>query len=199
MLTGLYHPGSSLLHQSSPRAKVTGLLVFTTLLVWRSGLPTLTAGLGVVVLAAAVARIPPRLLLAQVWPLRWWVLVLVPFQAWSQGWHAAVVFVGTLVVAVAAASVVTLCTRVVDMLDAVIAALQPLRRLGVDPERVGLLLALTMRAVPVVTDAFRLSRQARAARGLERSPRALLTPFVVRVVRHAERTGQALAARGVDD
>nr|WP_284287061.1 energy-coupling factor transporter transmembrane component T [Angustibacter aerolatus] len=58
---------------------------------------------------------------------------------------------------------------------------------------------LTVRAVPVVAGLLDDVRDARRARGLERSPRALLVPLVVRTVRYADRLGEALVARGVDD
>jgi biotin transport system permease protein len=107
--------------------------------------------------------------------------------------------VGTLVIAVAGAALISLTTRVTDLLDVVSRLLEPARALGIDPERVALLLALTIRAVPVIAGTFHEARDARRARGLERSTRALVTPIVVRTIRHADRVGDALAARGVDD
>ncbi|GAB2673835.1 CbiQ family ECF transporter T component [Thalassiella azotivora] len=199
MLTGLYVPGRSPLHRAAAGAKLTALVVFSTLLVaFRSPAGVLVAT-AVVVTATVVARLPARTLVAQVWPLRWVVLLLVPFQLWTAGWRTAVAVVGTLVVAVAAASVVTLTTRVSEMMGALTRALRPLRPLGVDPERVALVLSLTVRAIPVVAGAFAEAREARRARGLDRSTRALVTPVVVRTVRHADRVGEALAARGLDD
>ena len=93
----------------------------------------------------------------------------------------------------------TLTTRVLDLLDVVERAASPLRLVGVRPDRVALLLALTLRAVPVLAATLDDVRDARRARGLERSPRALLVPLVVRTLRHADRLGEALVARGVDD
>ena len=43
------------------------------------------------------------------------------------------------------------------------------------------------------------TRDAARARGLERNPRAYLTPLVIRVVAHARATGDALHARGIGD
>ncbi len=196
---GLYRPGTSWMHRQPAGLKLGLLLTGTTALVaWRS--PTaVAAAVGVVGLGYALAGLGPSVVAAQVWPLRWFVLVLVPFQWWSGGWRAAVVVVGTMVVAVAAAGLVTVTTRVTAMLDVCVRLLGPTRRLGVDPERVGLVLALTVRAVPVLAETFAQARDARRARGLERSPRALLVPLVLRTLRHADRLGEALAARGVDD
>ncbi len=198
-MIGLYHPGSSPLHRAPAAVKLLALLVGTTaLVVVRS--PAAVGVAAVVVLAfVAVARLPAQLTWRQVWPLRWFVVVLVPLQWWSGGARAAVVVVGTLIVSVLGAAVVTLTTRVSAMLDLIERGTAPLRRFGVDPERVALVLALTIRAVPVLAATAGEVGDARRARGLQRSPRALLVPLVVRTVRHADRLGEALVARGVDD
>ncbi len=70
---------------------------------------------------------------------------------------------------------------------------------GVDPERIGLLLSLGIRSVPVVVGLAEEVREAQLARGLGMSPRAFAVPLVVRSLRHADALGEALAARGVDD
>jgi biotin transport system permease protein len=198
-MIGLYRPGSSLLHRS-PAGLLLGLLLAGTTALVVARRPLAVAGAaGVVVVGYALAAVPPSVALAQLWPMRWFVVLLVPLQWWSGGWRQVVVVVGTMLVTVAAAALVTLTTRVSDMLDVCVRMLGPTRRLGVDPERVGLTLALTVRAVPVLADTFAQARDARRARGLERSPRALLVPLVLRTLRHADRLGEALAARGVDD
>lgn len=198
-MIGLYHAGSSPLHRAPAVVKLLALLLGTTaLVVVRS--PTAVGVAAAVVLAfVAAARIPARLAWHQIRPLRWFILVLTPLQWWSGGTRAAVVVVGTLVVSVLGAAVVTLTTRVSAMLDVIERATGPLRRFGVDPERVALVLALTIRAVPVLASTAGEVADARRARGLQRSPRALLVPLVVRTLRHADRLGEALVARGVDD
>ena len=198
-MIGLYVPGSSPLHRAPAGLKLAALLVGTTALVLARSPLAVAVGAAAVVLAALVSRVPWTTVGRQVAPLRWFVLVLVPFQWWSGGWRAVVVVVGTLVVTVLGAAVVTLSTRVSALLDVLERVVGPLRRVGVDPERVALLLALTIRAVPVLTATFDQARDARRARGLERSARALLVPLVVRTVRHADQLGEALVARGVDD
>lgn len=198
-MIGTYLAGDGVLHRSPPGAKLLGLALLTGVLVAVRTPTAVAAGALVVAAVAAGAGVPVRAVAGQLWPLRWVAAVLVPFQLWAGGWRSAVVVVGTLAVAVAAAAVVTLTTRVSDMLDAMVAALGPLRRAGVDPERVALVLALAVRTVPVLTGLAAEVRDARRARGLERSLRALLVPLMVRTVRHADRLGEALAARGVDD
>ena len=198
-MTGLYRPGSSVLHRAPAGAELALLAAFTTALVVLRSPVAVGAAAVLCLLGYAVAGWSPLVALEQVRPLRWLLLVLVPFQVWTAGWEAALVVVGTLVVAVAAACLVTLTTRVSDLLDTLVRLLAPLRLAGFDPERAGLALALAVRSVPVIGAAAREVADARRARGLERSVRALAVPLVVRTVRHAERTGEALAARGFDD
>jgi biotin transport system permease protein len=85
------------------------------------------------------------------------------------------------------------------MVDAVVGAVRPLRRVGVDPDRVGLVIALGVRAVPVVVALAGQVRDAQRARGLTSSARAFAVPLIVRSLRHADAMGEALAARGLDD
>jgi len=199
MLTGTYQPGTSLLHRSGAGVKLLGLLAFSTSLVaWRSPITVLVC-LAVVVALYGIGGFGVRTFASQAWPLRWIVLFLFPFQWWTAGWQAAVGIVGTLVLAVVGAALISLTTRVTDLLDVISRMLQPARVVGVDPDRVALLLALTIRAVPVIAGTLHDARDARRARGLERSTRALVTPIVVRTIRHADRVGDALAARGIDD
>lgn len=198
-MIGLYRPGTSLLHRASAGLLLALLLAGTTALVLVRQPLAVAVGAAVVLAGYALAQVPASVAAAQLWPMRWFVVLLVPLQWWTGGWRQVVVVVGTMLVTVAAAALVTLTTRVSDMLDVCVRALGPARRLGVDPERVGLALALTVRAVPVLADTFAQARDARRARGLERSPRALLVPLVLRTLRHADRLGEALAARGVDD
>lgn len=199
MVTGLFRPGTSVLHRAGAGTKLLLLAALTTAVVAVRSPASVGAGALLVVAAYALARLGPRAAAAQVWPLRWVVVALVPFQWWTAGWQAAVVVVGTLVVTVAGAGLVTLTTRVSEMLDVLERALWPLRHVGVSAERVALVLALAIRAVPVLAATYGQARDARRARGLERSPRALLVPLVIRTVRHADRLGEALVARGVDD
>lgn len=189
----------SALHRLPAGAKLLGLVVLTTTIVVFRSPWVLLAGAVVVVAGYAAARLGPRRLWAVLRPLRWFVLVLVPVQWLTAGWSVMVTVVGTVVVAVAAAGLVTATTSTTDLLDAVIAGLRPLRRLGVDADRVGLTFSLAVRALPIIQHAFDEAQDARKARGLGRSARALVTPVVIRTIRHAERTGEALAARGLDD
>ena len=72
---------------------------------------------------------------------------------------------GSLLLTVAIAALVTLTTRVTEMLDVCQRLLRPLRRFGVDPDRAGLVLALTIRCIPLL-----VGHRPRGVRG-EKGPR----------------------------
>ncbi|WP_280305284.1 energy-coupling factor transporter transmembrane component T family protein [Nocardia abscessus] len=199
-MIGLYRPGNSLLHRIPAGAKLVLLLVSIVAgtVFMRTPVQVLVAATAVAGLFAA-AGIPWRVALAQLRPLVWMVLLIAAFQVLITSPARAAVVCGVLVVSVALAALFTLTTRVTDMLDAVTRWLGPLRRVGVDPERIGLLLALAIRCVPLLAGIVHDVAEARRARGLEWSMTALVTPVLVRALRTADAMGDALAARGVDD
>jgi len=196
---GLYLPGSSPLHRLPAGAKLAGLLgagVISVLLdrPWQVALGLTAVGVGY-----AVARVPPRTAVRQVRPLLWVVVLVAGFHVLVSGWARAFVVVGVIAMLVLLAGLVTSTTRTSDMVDAVVRTARPLRLLRVDPERVGLLLALGVRSVPVVVGLAEEVRDAQRARGLGASPRAFAVPLIVRSLRHADALGEALVARGADD
>ena len=152
-----------------------------------------------VVAGFALARIPARVAWAQLWPMRWFLLFIAVFQVIFTGWERALMTCGTLLLTVAIAALITLTTRVTAMLDVCQRMLGPLRRFRVDPDRAGLVLALTIRCIPLMVDIVGAASQARKARGAGFSLRALVVPSVVRALRRADAIGDALTARGVDD
>lgn len=196
---GLYTPGDSPVHRLSAGAKLGVLAVALTALVLASSVTGVAVGAVVAVGGYTLARVGWRVAVAQVWPLRWFAVVLLALQWWLAGPTTAFVSVGSLVVAVALAGLVTVTTRVGEMLGVFARVAAPLARIGVDPDRVGLVLALGVRAVPVVAALAAEVREAHQARGLPPDPRTYAVPLVVRALREADAVGEALAARGLDD
>ncbi len=196
---GLYHPGSSALHRIPAGAKLLGMLIGVLVVVlWHTWWQLLLAAAAVAMLYA-LARIPVRVAWSQLRPLRYLLVIVAALQWWLAGWPTAVAVCGTILVTVALAALVTLTTRVSSMLDAVAAVLRPLRRVGVDPDRIGLVLALTIRCIPLLAGIVTSVTEARKARGLGFSVTALAAPVVVRSLRAADALGDALIARGADD
>ena len=196
---GDYQPGTSVLHRLPVGAKLLGLLVLSVAGVALRGVPTTATLLALGLLACAVAGV--RLLRA-VRALRGVAIglaLLAAYQAWLQGEERAFVVVGSLVAMVLLATAFTTTTSIERMVDAITRWLEPFRRTGVRPELVALAFSLLVRGIPLTLEIAAETRDAARARGLARSPRAYLTPLVIRVVAHARATGEALHARGIGD
>lgn len=195
---GLYIPGTSPLHRLPAGVKLGTLVVVGAASVLLRSPLLIAVAAGVALLLYVIAGFPLRLAWRQVRPLRWILLFILAFQWWVRGWESAVEVVGVIALLVLLAALVTLTTRTIDLVAVVVATCRPLRGIGVDPERVGLLIALGIRAVPVISGFATEVRDAQRARGLGSSPRAFAAPLIVKSLRHADNVGEALAARGLD-
>ena len=202
-MIGLYRPGTSLLHRAPALLKLALLAVAMVLVGVVSDPLVLGGELGAVVLLYALAGIPPTAAWPQIGPILWILLFAVPVQVLVaggsvEGWTTAGVMAGRLLVAVALAALFTLTTTVTAVLEAFQILLRPFHR-WVDADRVGLLVALTIRCIPLVAEIVREVLDARRARGVQGSVVALAVPVVVRSLYAADAIGEALAARGLDD
>jgi biotin transport system permease protein len=196
---GLYVPGTSLLHRTPAGVKLLAMVAAGVVSVFLDELWQVLVALGVVLVAYGVARLPLGVVARQLRPMLWLGAATAVFHVLVNGWQRAAVVVGVLAALVLLAALVTLTTRTTDLVDAVVAACRPLRVLRVDAERVGLMIALGIRCVPVVVGLAEEVRDAQRARGLTASPRAFAVPLIVRSLRHADALGEALMARGLDD
>ncbi len=196
---GLYRPGTSLAHRLPAGLKLLVLLAAGVGSVFVDRPWQVAAALVVVGLGYVVAGLSLGVLLRQARPLAWVLLLVGAFHVVVNGWERAVVVTGVILVLVLLAGLVTLTSRTSDLVDALVRVLGPLRRFGVDPARIGLLLALGIRSVFVVAQFAQEVRDAQRARGLTASPRAYAVPLIIRSLRHADELGEALVARGADD
>lgn len=198
-MIGNYLSGSSPLHRTPVSLKLLLLLAVGACAAlldrpWQVG-----AALLIVLAAYRLAGVGWRVPLDQVRPLGGVLGFVAVFHVVVSGWSRAALVVGTVLVLVLLAGLVTVTTRTSALMDLVVAVVRPLRRAGVQPERLALLLALGIRSVPVMVGLAQEVRDAQQARGLSASPRAFAVPLVVRSLRHADALGEALIARGVDD
>jgi biotin transport system permease protein len=154
---------------------------------------------GLVMGAYLVVRIPP----AHAWRTLRGVVVVAALvgalQLFVLPWQRALLIAVIMVLAVAIAALVTLTTSTTDLLDALERGIEPLRPLGVDPERVALTVALTARTIPVIAGFGARVRESGRARGGRVGVVPYAVALVVLTLQHAERVGEALRARGVDD
>lgn len=196
---GAYVVGRSPLHRAPAGPKLAALMGCSlALLLVRDAVGVGLAALAVAGLYA-VAGLGWRAAWGQVRPLRLFLPVVLALQWWLMDLTSAAVLSTRLLVLVALAGLVTCTTRASDLLAAIERGLWPLERVGVDVERIALVLALALRSVPVIADLAGRVRDAQRARGHERDVRAFAVPLVVGAMRQADALGEALRARGFDD
>lgn len=203
MLT-LYRPGTRGLYRiaAGPKLVLLSAVAFGVLLLptqwWAAG-----AAAAVVIVAYALSGIADgwggmREVATQLFALRWVIPITLIGQLVFLGPEAAVANTARLAAAMLLAGLVVVTTRMTDLLTALERGLTPLRPVGVDAERVALLLMITLTTVPVLARLAGDVRDAQRARGARASLRAFVVPFLIVSLKHADQLGDALTARGVD-
>ena len=196
---GIHVPGDSVWHRMPVGPKLTALVVTSIVVVALPGPWPASGALACSLGLAAWAGVPAGTVARGVRPLLVVLAVLAAFQLWQRGWPTAVEVVATTLALVVAATTFTATTPMDALLDTIVRGLGPFRRFGAAPEKVALAFSLMITSIPAVFAIYGDTRDAARARGLERSPRATLSPMAIRVVAHARDTGDALAARGLGD
>lgn len=198
MTLGLYVPGDSPLHRAPAAAKLASLVVLGVGAFQLGSSAWMAGALAVVVLLGACAGVPPRTLLAHSRPALVMLVVIFVAHALLTTWPQGLLVVLRFGLLILSATLVTLTTRVAEMVAVVERACGPLRRVGVSPARVGLVLALAIRFVPVLAEKLREIREARWARGVDRPTVMVLVPLLIKTLRFADQTAEAIDARGFE-
>ena len=197
-MISLYVPGTSLIHRLPPGVKIL-VLALTAL-----GLSLAPAGWTVIGVSLAL---PPVLYAAA--SLGWRVfgrdvrqlLLILAFLVITQVLFmpllAAASNTARVIAVVLMAQVLTRTTPVEEMVLAAQRWMEPLRRFGVDPDRVGLAMGLTMTSIGQVGALITQVRDAQRSRGVRLAPWSWVVPVMVLTLQHADQIGDALEARGV--
>jgi biotin transport system permease protein len=196
MLT-LTSPVDTWLHPVGARWKLLALCVFTFALFSMDGLPALALALAFVVAlhvpcGVLFLRAAARLL----WPLWPFAGIVLVWHLWIAAPAAGATVVLRLVAAVGAANLVTMTTRLTDMIAVVEWLARPLGRAGLSPRLIALAMALVIRFIPVLSARALQLSEAWRARSPRRSRWPLLVPVTLAALDDAEHVAEALRARG---
>ncbi|MGY1740144.1 MULTISPECIES: CbiQ family ECF transporter T component [unclassified Blastococcus] len=199
MTLSLYVPVASPVHRAPAGLKLGLLAALAVALFLVDRIAVVGGALAVVLLTGLfAARLPWRAVLAQVGPVWPWLVALLAFHLLVTGWRTGTLVVLRLLALVVAAAVVTATTRVTELVAVVEWLVRPLALVGVRPARVGLVIAMTLRFIPLVAERAQRVREAQAARGAQRVRVQALVPLLIQVLRLATTLGEALDARGAD-
>ena len=197
-MLGLYIDRDSPIHALAPGVKMLVLALSAVALIAVDDWRVLGAILAAVLALFAVARLPAREVAAQLRPVLFLGLFFFAIHALLVTWQSGLVIVLRFTILVALAVLITLTTRISDMVDALERALRPLRVLGVNPAKISLMISLAIRFVPLLADLVREIQEAQRSRGLERSITAVAVPLIVKTLRMASVLTDAIEARGYD-
>ena len=198
-LLGSYVPGGSVLHSCPLWLKAVLLLGLSGAVMgwraWQFSLPVLALSAAV----SAACGLGVRRWAASLRPLLPLVVLLGGYHVLVNGPARAASIVASLLAVVALSRLLLTTTTLPRLIDGLVTVCAPLRLVGVDPRRIGLAVSLMIRSVPWLFGCLGQLRDAAAARTVRVGPARLVTPAVIATVHYAQQTGEALAARGLDD
>lgn len=195
MLT-LTSPVETWAHRVPAGLKLAVLAVATMSLVQLSG-PAVAVAMAVVgalylSLGSAFARHGVRMLR----PLVPFLLVLALWHGWMGEWVRGLEIAGKMLAAVALANLVTMTTRLDDLIAVIERLAQPLARVGLDPRVLAVAIALALRFTPVLMSRTSQLLEAWRARSPRRPGWRVVLPAVLLALDDADHVAEALRARG---
>jgi biotin transport system permease protein len=202
MLT-LYRPGTGWLHRMPAGPKTLLLLAFSLAIFllppvwWAAAVATATSTIAYAVAGLSDKALGMRELGLQLFTLRWIIAVMIVSQLLFLGPEPAVANAARVTAGLLLAALLSLTTPVNSLLDSAERGLRPFRHIGIDPQRIALLLTITLSTVPVLARIAHEVRAAQKARGARANLRTFVVPFLVISLKHADQLGDALTARGV--
>ena len=197
-MLSLYVPGDSLIHRIPAGTKLVFLFAGSIALFAVSNIPLHVGELLAIAGLFHVARLPWRAVLRQ---LRTALLFMVPiflFHVFITDWVLGLETVLRILALLLFAVLVTLTTKLSDMIDILERAFRPLAYLGINPSKASIMLSMVIRFIPLMMREAQEILEAQRARGLDRNAIAVLVPLLIKTLKMADDLSDAIDARGYD-
>lgn len=195
-MISLYHPGHTWLHDMPAGWKLLLLALASLFLVPLQQVMILSGALAGTLLLYASLRPAGLHRLSMIRPLAPLLLVIFLFHGLTGDWRLGAVVVLRLSVLVLLANLVTLTTRMDDLLGAIQPLFAPLRLVGISPRVPALAIVLVIRFVPVLRGIQLALAEAWRARAGGRVGWQILMPLIVQALIMSDQVAEALTARG---
>ncbi|MCA1298368.1 CbiQ family ECF transporter T component [Stappia indica] len=195
-MTGVYLEGRSWLHRLPAWVKLVCLAVMSMLLFPVTDLTLLAGALaGTLSIYASLGRSALAALTA-LRPVFFLLVCLLLFHLVLGSLATGLVMLLRLVCLVLLASIVSLTTRLDDMIDALAPVLRPAELVGLSRRRLALAIALVLRFAPQLAAAGGQLGAAYRARTGRRGGLRLVAPLALQALNTADHVAEAIAARG---
>ncbi|MDR1961551.1 MAG: energy-coupling factor transporter transmembrane protein EcfT [Gracilibacteraceae bacterium] len=222
---GQYLPGDSLIHRLDPRTKVTLTLLYLIALAGARTMAAYALLLAWPLIPAFLAGLPPKKMLRGLSGFAGFLVFMAAAAAlltpgeplWQgagltvsrEGLWTGLTWTARIVLFLAGSSILTYTTTPIRLMEGLAAMLAPLRRLGLNPGDIALMLALALRFLPIMTEEAERIMQAQISRGAPfdeggllqkaRMLTALFVPLFRRAAERAEHLSVAIVSRCYGD
>nr|WP_236871252.1 energy-coupling factor transporter transmembrane protein EcfT [Brevibacillus laterosporus] len=223
VMFGRYIDTDSWLHHLDPRAKLLGMFLFVLLIMLSHSLLACVVVFLFATGIMASSQIPLRFFMKAVKPLRFLIFFLFLFQLLfmnegrlllsmgplsihAEGVRLACLTAWRMILLLSFTSLLTFTTKPLSLAKGVEGILQPFRFTGISPEKLGLMISISLRFIPTIFEETQKILKAQASRGAdladlpwrEKSKMllSLLVPVTVSAFRRAEDLVYSMEARG---
>ena len=124
------------------------------------------------------------------------IIVIAIWHIWTNDVAVGATIIMRMLSAVALANLVTMTTKLTDMIEVVRVITKPLTRLGLRANVLELAIAMVIRLTPVLVDKGTRLSQAWSARSHRRAGWRIILPFTIIALDDADHVAEALRARG---
>ncbi|WP_455477199.1 energy-coupling factor transporter transmembrane component T family protein [Bartonella sp. B41] len=194
----LYISKDTFIHRLKPGVKLLFLTIGATAMFAVSSIPVLILFLLFVALLYGIAKIPLIDVLKQLKSMSLFLILIFAFQVIFRNWYVGLEIILRFITLIFLASLVSLTTKVSDMVNSIETVLKPLQCFGINSSKIGMVLSMAIRFIPVVGKNFSEVREAQRARGFDVNIFAFAMPLIIRTINMASEVAEALEARSYD-
>lgn len=192
----LYLPGSSFLHRMSAGQKLLILCISSIVFLPVKSLALILLLVVVVVGLYVAIGVRLRCIFVSFKPLLPFLLIILLFHILAGNGGEGAVIVSRLLGLILLANLVSITTRMADMMAAMRPIFEPLRYLGVNPRKITVAVALMIRFAPVIFASYEKLQESWRARTSAKPRWRLLAPLTIQTLKLADSVGDALQSRG---
>lgn len=219
---GRYVYGESILHRLDPRTKLIALLILMTGLFAGNAWTAVAATAVFTAAATMLSGLRATYILRSLLPFKWLILVAVLINMLFVGGHILIeaplpyggitsegvghglLYGSRIALLVLSASLLTLTTEPIVLVDGIERLLAPFRRIGLQPQEIATAMVITIRFIPILLDEAEKIRKSHLARGFRpdrnirtriRSASLMLMPLFTAAVFRAEHLATAMECR----
>jgi biotin transport system permease protein len=195
----LYIHRETAIHRLAAGVKILLLLAGGFVLVATNDVALLTGLIGAIILLYVAARLPLGVIGAALRPILIVCGFIFALQLAFSGLTQAAVATLRIIALVLLTSLVTVTTRLSNMLDTLTCAVRGLAPLGVNPAEIALAVGLTIRFIPMLLHDMQDVQNARKTRGARGFSVMVAGPLIIKILRMTDALGNAIAARGFEN